>query len=607
MQTWTSLRCRILAALLCSAAAFAVTPGCASPPPARAALPTPGTPGTSETADASGTFPRELFLAGGALRTCSSLATRDCRDPSAVASATHRAPPQVWLDAAGIAAALDPLLWRERDPRRAASAQALAYAQRKLGSAPQSADALRDLLARTCVQADSARACAAGDAGAPWSRLDDDQRGAMQAALEVGQFADDGQRLREVAALDQARNLHGARILRAFVAAARARAGGGVPRIAVVTASAYDPFDPVDVYLDALRQAGAQVQWWPVDGALAAALFESGDCAALPALRRTRLHLPGRERVYPDLVAQQAAACVAPAALAAVPAQVHGMFFAGGDQWKLRAAFVDAHGQPNAWLQSLRAAAASGALVIGGTSAGSAVQSGGPMLSNGTTGHALSHGAIASPPPRPGCARAGDCVGGLDEDAFTYTAHGGLGLAPDWTVDTHFSERAREPRLLRLLADSGQRWGVGVDETSALWMRWHDDGQVAIEALGASGGWLFDAARACKGDAIQARVHYLAPGAVARVAADGVRIDGALVSHLDRAAPSVPDSALDDAALRQAAQGLATGRDRATLAAGTATATLARTPQSRAWLGDNGLAGISDLLLRLAPVPACAR
>ncbi len=162
---------------------------------------------------------------------------------------------------------------------------------------------------------------------------------------------------------------------------------------------------------------------------------------------------------------------------------------------------------------------------------------------------------------------------------------------------------------MRLLADSGQRWGVGVDETSALRMRWHGAGAgpVAIEALGASGGWLFDAAHACAGDAIQARVHYLAPGAVATVAADGVRIDGAFASHLDRAAPGVPDSALDDGALRQAAQALATGRERVVLAAGAATATLARTPQSRAWLGDNGRAGISDLLLRIAPAPACAR
>ncbi len=303
-----------------------------------------------------------------------------------------------------------------------------------------------------------------------------------------------------------------------------------IPTMSPRPASAFDPFDPVDFYLDALRQAGAEVEWWPVDAALAAAVFERRDCAALPALRLDMLALPGRGRIYPDLVAQQQRACEDPEVLIALPARVQGVFFSGGDQWRLRRAFFDRDDRPNPWLQALRDAAAKGDVVIGGTSAGSAVQSSGPMITSGTTEEALKHGAIASPPPVPGCTRSGDCIGGLDEDAFTYWPAGGLGLAPDMSVDTHFSERARELRLLRLLADTGTRFGIGIDETSALHLRWRNDGNsdgfIEIRALGASGGWVFDATTECVEGVRNAQAHYIAPGTSLRWNRNGIAADG---------------------------------------------------------------------------------
>jgi cyanophycinase len=470
--------------------------------------------------------PRELILAGGALKLCSSLATKDCTpDASATVAAVHaRTAPRYGLAAevAGEAfeVALDPRLWAGREAMRAPMRALLADARGKFAGMAVDEDTLRDHFESRCVGARSRVRPCRGTAPSPWLRLDDPQQSAVLAALELPQRDTHG-RKREYAALDGGRLPHGAEILRTFVTAARAHAPGGSssahdatrrPRIAIVTASSFDPFDPVDMYLDALHQAGADVEWWPVDAALAAAVFDGAGCEALSALRLSILKLPGRERVYPDLAEQQARACAQSEALRTLPDRVQGVFFTGGDQWKLRRAFFRRDDTPNAWLLALRAAVARGDVVIAGTSAGSAVQSGAPMLSNGTPEWALKHGAIASPPPAPGCARSGDCFGGLDEDAFTFWPAGGLGLAPGIIIDTHFSERARELRLLRLLADTGTRLGIGIDETSALHLRWHGDDRLEITALGAHGGWVFDAAQDCGTSDYAATAYYLAPG-----------------------------------------------------------------------------------------------
>lgn len=556
--------------------------------------------------------PRELFLAGGSLRLCASLSPKECDDASVVVDARSRTAPRYLLDEDTIDAAANPLLWRGREAHRDALFVVLTDLQTTLGAGPHDEDALRDALAERCV-APSGRVgrCANGN-DAVWRRIDDHDRAAVLAALEQAQTVD-GVRRRERASLAHGRSAHGADILRAFVAAARERAQGATPRVAVVTASAFDPFDPVDLYLDAFAQAGAEVEWWPIDAAMAAAVFEGRGCAYLPSLRIERLRLPGRDHVYPDLVAQQERACADPQALARLPDRVQGVFFAGGDQWKLRRAFFDAADRPNAWLLALRAAVARGEVVIGGTSAGSAVQSGGPMLSNGSVEQALTRGAIAAPPPVPGCARAGSC-GALDENAFTYWPAGGLALAPGLVVDTHFSERARELRLLRLLADTGHRWGIGADETSALHLRWVDEETFELRALGASGGWWFDAASACQGRDLQAQAHYLAPGATLRVDAQGARFVALPTQRRTTPVPSSARDALDPGALRGVAQRIAAADAPARAAfeqplrALKRDVTLMRTDATVvAHAEGSAMASVGPLQVRVSDWPGCAR
>ncbi|MBP6597165.1 MAG: hypothetical protein KA196_06595, partial [Arenimonas sp.] len=357
-------------------------------------------------------LPAELFLAGGALRTCSDLAPAGCT--AAPRPAATRAAPRFRVDDGGIARALDPALWQGRHdaPARAELAAMLASARR---DGDWERTDLEDRLAAHCTAA----GCSDAPRRAPWTRLLDDERAALLSALEVPQQVD-GLRPRERTQLAASREQAGVDVLRAFVAAAARRSNGKPPRIAVVTASAQDSMEAVDFYLAAFEELGAQVQWWPVDAALNASVFELGHCDTLDRLRRERLRQSGRDRVYPDLGAQQQRACLDPEATASVPAQVQGIFFAGGDQWRHRQAFFDAQDQPNAWLLALRERHARGAVVVGGTSAGTAVQGGAAMLSNGTSAQALRGGALAGLPMAPGCERARRCPAGLSEDSLPY-------------------------------------------------------------------------------------------------------------------------------------------------------------------------------------------
>ena len=535
----------------------------------------------------------ELFLAGGALRTCSDLAPASCRAPPA--GDRMRAAAMYRVDDGGVSRALDPLLWagRPQAPGRVALAAMLSSVRR---DAPWQRNELEDALDRHCPRRDCM-----GAAAAPWRRLLADERAAILSALEVPQL-DNGVRRREQAHLADSASQAGVDVLRAFVAAASARANGGRPRIAVVTASASDPFDPVDFYLDALRELGADPQWWPVDAALNAAVLQGGDCGRLDALRREHLKLSARDRVYPDLGALQWRACLDAKATAAVPGSVHGIFFAGGDQWLHRRAFFDRDDQPNAWLLALRKATSEGTLVVGGTSAGTAVQGGAAMLSNGTSAQALDTGALARPPMDAGCGDAGRCADGLSEDSLTYWPAGGLGLLPGWTVDTHFSERARELRLLTLMHDAGVAVAAGVDETSALHVVGTGAG-TTFEALGASGAWVFEAMQGGANGERRARVHYLAPGATLTRTADGLAGADTLAGQVPAAeALRVPRDALEDGALRAAVQALASGKqDALTLRAGEGRVTLARTSASRAWRAPGGLAGLTNLTLHYFP------
>lgn len=531
---------------------------------------------------------RELVLAGGALAICSDLSPRSCREPPVGGRQAAR----YRLDAVGIDRVLDPALWRASvRPGIAVLALMLEAARESLAERAVDVDveALEAALNAVCLASD----CAESDPRRPWSQLLDRERSAILSALELPQ-AQGRERLRERAAPAQSSVEGGVQVLREFVAAA-ARRSAGRPRIAVVTASAYDTMDPVDFYRSAFRELGAEAAWWPVDAAVAAARFEAGDCAALPRLRRERLQLSQRERIYPDLALEQTAFCLSDRPMLA---DVHGVFFAGGDQWRLRRAFVDADDAPNPWLIELRDAHAAGRLVVGGTSAGAAVQSGAWMLGNGSVDAALAQPVSTAPPPEPGCERARSC-GAVGADQLSLWTAGGLGLAEGAIVDTHFSERARELRLLLAMQAADARWGYGADETSALLLR-ESGGRREIRAIGAHGGWVFhrppgETAR----DGVMA--WYLVPGA--RLQIDGDKVTLALdtgAGKPERPADAIPNSAVEAGALRAAAQQLAWRCGRGLqFDAGSRRAELRCLKGAQSWRAAAGGQGVGPLRLRL--------
>lgn len=467
--------------------------------------------------------PTELWLVGGSLGLCSTLASRSCTGQPP----TGRDQPRYRLDAESIAAALDPALWQGRPAAlRAGLGTALAALTEVEAGRDWTASELSAAMAQHCTARDDVtrlEPCGTRAGPALWTLLTDAEQGAVLAALERAQ-TQGGRRLRERVDLD-ASPPAGAAILRAFVASAARRAGADRPRVAVVTASGMDPFDAVDYYLDAFEQAGAEALWWPVDAALAAAVFEQRDCAALPRLRRERLGLPGRERVYPDLVALQFDECQRQLAAPGLPEPLHGLFFSGGDQTRLLGAFVDSADRPNAWLEALRVAHARGRLVVGGTSAGAAVQAGLAMVSNGSNIDALRAGPLAAAAPEPGCEASQRCGPAARADRLTYRPQGGFGLLPGWTVDTHFSERAREWRLMALLAGSPATRGIGVDEATVAHVVGTEDGW-RIEARGAGAVTLIEriGPASCNHGRRQAagRIHRLVDGSALTVDATGV-------------------------------------------------------------------------------------
>lgn len=497
---------------------------------------------------------------------------------------------------------LNPSLWsnRSNSPSLQDLKALLYFTTRSASNKTISANELEDLLSPVCVLNGKIIGCADSANTTVWSTLLEIEKRLIFSAFEIPAVVNK-QRQHEAVRLDSSINPHGVSIIKAFVAASAKRAAGQKPRIAFVTASSADAYDAVDFYTEVLRQAGAEPYWWPIDSSMNDAIFTAKNCNNLAQSRIEKSMLLRRDVLYPDLFALQKTACENPGSLANFPSQMHGIFFAGGDQSLVRQTFYDHLNQPNSWLLNLQRAFATGDLVIGGTSAGTAVQSGSVMLSNGTSANAVMRSAKHSAPPAEGCQAANRCPIGLLEDDLTYWTNGGLNLAGNLLMDTHFSERARELRLLQLMHDANVEQALGVDETSALHLSWLNN-SLHIEAIGAHGGWWFSMPIVHrKTGKISANVHYIAPGKTFALKADGLHLltPAAKLISTRLIQPEIID-ALQDTALREAAGEMATnGQKTRAFRAKNTKGQLSLTQESQTWMGPQGQIGITDLLLEL--------
>lgn len=211
--------------------------------------------------------------------------------------------------------------------------------------------------------------------------------------------------------------------------------------------------------------------------------------------------------------------------------RLDGIFFSGGDQARhlesLLSRGPSGDGRrPSTQLQLLQERYRAGRMVVAGTSAGDAVQSGGtwqgrpvPMIGGGESLAALSKGFA----PGRGPAVEGSELSG------TFYREGGLGFFQFGPLDSHFSIRAREGRLVRLVVDSGLHYGFGVDENTALIVGLPcPDGNTTMTVMGEGGVFIVDARNAvCMSasgepfDMRGARIHYVTAGDAVLVDATG--------------------------------------------------------------------------------------
>jgi len=148
------------------------------------------------------------------------------------------------------------------------------------------------------------------------------------------------------------------------------------------------------------------------------------------------------------------------AAIAATVRGHTGVFFGGGDQLRITNA-LRPNGRDSLVLQAIRDVLRAGG-TVGGTSAGAACQGLAVMITGGTSYRALTYGAYSGGPNN------------NNPSDLSFEENGGLGMLSGYVIDTHFSERGREGRLIRLLQDTRNRTsigttrGFGVDEDTAL-------------------------------------------------------------------------------------------------------------------------------------------
>ncbi len=314
---------------------------------------------------------------------------------------------------------------------------------------------------------------------------------------------------REVVNLDENLKGESKAIFQRFVEMAQFVAGNDQkPTIYFLTSASRNPYDAIDFYSSVFEQLGAEARWLPLDSALVKAQRE-GRCDELAKIQQEELGAYERDRVHRDRYKEQVAFCKDSDAAAEMIAKTDGLFFNGGDQNLTRSTFVKANNQPGDLLKTIIAAVQQKEVVVGGTSAGTAVMTSKPMISNGTTAQAIKEGAIASDPPPFGCDLDTTCPPNVGPDSLTYHPLGGLSLFHYATLDTHFSERGRQGRLMRLAAASSTPLSIGIDENTAMEVNLETG---AFDIIGERGAFFVEDAQGTD-NAVAGTFHYLVAGA----------------------------------------------------------------------------------------------
>jgi cyanophycinase len=264
------------------------------------------------------------------------------------------------------------------------------------------------------------------------------------------------------------------------------------PKLVLITASSNSPMDWVDYYLQLFNAAGADAQWLPIEPAL----VQSGNCDTLDQDRFRWNGQYKRSERYPELAIYQQQMCNNPALMKQLLAQADAIFINGGDQSLTMRSLQKKPGEFTELAKLLHQRIDAG-VPLAGSSAGTAVQAGYakkkiPMISGGQTVKALQYGAYATEPNAPLCQYHQSCSSDLDGSWLSYRAAGGLQSFTLGVTDTHFRERKREGRLLRLLMDTDTDFGFGMDEATVLRANFIDPDTAQLQVEGRGGVWIAD-------------------------------------------------------------------------------------------------------------------
>jgi len=452
-----------------------------------------------------------MVLVGGGLQSCSSTNTRACSEPDIFSPAAKSAD-LFSLSATQLNNIASDSFWSaERAIEQQQTLALLQFVRSRLTNERVTGRELARLWRSAEIEIDGIWVSGREN----YNQLSDRERNFVLDQLQVMATAQDStnrrsaaQRQKEYANLAKTSDAFSVELYRKIVELAQQVAGPArKPRLLVVTASGRDPYASVDFYTNLFAEAGAEVSWLPINAAYRAAqqnrINDEPSCEQLPQYLAAYHGTYQRERIYPDLMQQQLELCRQGSEAAVEQIRrADAIFINGGDQSLTLKAFRLEDGSASAELKQIQSMLSAGQIIVAGTSAGTAVMSGAsylghntPMISNGDSYSAMQFGAFDLPAPQPGCDKDQSCSNGLAENHLTYTASGGLGLFPWGVLDTHFSERGRQGRLIRLQHDTQTRFGFGVDEATALLVGFSAEEnapQVRMEVLGAAGVYVVD-------------------------------------------------------------------------------------------------------------------
>lgn len=131
-----------------------------------------------------------------------------------------------------------------------------------------------------------------------------------------------------------------------------------------------------------------------------------------------------------------------------------GFFVGGGDQSRYIECLLKSDQKTDTAVLAAVRAAVKGGAGIAGSSAGTAILQSGPMITGGESYYGIRDGTYSRPSDNP--------------DNVTYRSSGGWGFFNTGLLDTHFGARGRHGRLIRLLSDTRNTLGFGIDEDTAL-------------------------------------------------------------------------------------------------------------------------------------------